>query len=47
LHVNGQIGYLIKEQGATISGLKQAFFVADGSGEAAFFVTIKLTLHPL
>ena len=47
LHVQGQVGDLVKEQGAAVGALKQALLVAAGAGEAPLGVAEQLALHQL
>ena len=47
LHWQWKVGDLVEEQGAAIGCLKQALFVFDGAGKAAFFMTEKLAFHQL
>ncbi len=45
LHRQRQVGDLVEKQGASVGGLKQAFLVGVGAGEAALDVAEELAFH--
>src|SRR5271169_4528738 len=45
LQIHGDVADLVEKQSAMIRQLKPAFFLHQGSGESAFFVTEQFTFH--
>ena len=45
LHVQGQVGHFVEEEGAAVGVLEEAEAVLVGAGEAAFFVAEEFAFH--